>query len=104
MTVVRRDPTCSFLAMFGLEYSTIMDCPAPRLASCPNASGAAAISAYSCVARAPVSTLIGDRKNGECEVGKLTLLWLRELDTGGRRNACRRNEVPCAAPQQIVSI
>jgi hypothetical protein len=54
--------------------------------------------------RGRLAQLFGDRKNGECEVSKLTLLWLRELDTGGRRNACRRDEVPCAAPQQIVSI
>ena len=51
-----------------------------------------------------LSKLFGDRENGECEVGKLTLLWLRELDTGGRCYPCRRDEVPCAAPQQIVSI
>ena len=51
-----------------------------------------------------LSKLFGDRENGECEVGELTLLWLRELDTGGRCDPCRRDEVPCAAPQQIVSI
>ena len=57
-----------------------------------------------CDNRGRLSLLFGDGKNGECEVSKLTLLWLCQLDTGGRGYPCRRDEVPCAAPQQIVSV
>ncbi len=57
-----------------------------------------------CHIRGWLAKFFCDGKDGECEVSELTLLWLCKLDTSGRCNPCRRDEVPCAAPQQIISI